>query len=156
MLKFTFATALLLVVGPSVAVCRAEDKIPLDMVPAKITAAVKEWFPKGEITSVTKETEDGKVVYDVELKQQDKKFEMDIQEDGTVVEIEREIAAKDLPEVCAKAIEAKYPKSTLKEVMQVNKVEGKKETLHQYEVTLETAEKKSVEVVVSIDGKIVE
>jgi hypothetical protein len=80
---------------------------------------------------------------------------MDIQEDGTIIEIEKEIAAKDVPEVIIKAVQAKYPKATIKEVMEGNKVKGKEEKPDHYEVTLETAEKKSVEVIVSLDGKTV-
>jgi hypothetical protein len=132
---------------------RAGDKIPLDKVPKAVTDAIKGRFPDAEITSVEKETEDGAVVYDVELKHKGVKHEMDIKEDGTILEIENEIPAKNLPEAVAKALEAKYPKSTIKEAMEVNKVKGKDEKLDHYEVTLETAEKKSIEVTVSLDGK---
>jgi hypothetical protein len=39
--------------------------------------------------------------------------------------------------------------------MEVNKVKGKKETPDHYEVTLETPDKKEMEVTVSLDGKTV-
>jgi uncharacterized membrane protein YkoI len=129
------------------------EKVPLDKVPKKVMDAIKARFPKADITSVEKETEEGKVVYDIELKSEGRKYEMDIQEDGTVIEIEKEVAAKDVPEAVKKAIEAKYPKSTVKDVMEVNKVKGKEEKPDHYEVTLETADKKTIEVVVSLDGK---
>jgi hypothetical protein len=132
---------------------RAGDKVPLDKVPKAVSDAIKGRFPDAEVTSVEKETEDGAVVYDVELKHKGVKHEMDIKEDGTILEIENEIPAKNLPEAVSKAIEAKYPKSTIKEAMEVNKVSGKDEKLDHYEVTLETAEKKSIEVTVSLDGK---
>jgi Putative beta-lactamase-inhibitor-like, PepSY-like len=132
---------------------RAGDKVPLDKVPKAVTDAIKGRFPDAEVTSVEKETEDGAVVYDVELKHKGIKHEMDIKEDGTILEIENEIPAKNLPEAVTKALDAKYPKATIKEVMEVNKVSGKDEKLDHYEVTLETAEKKSIEVTVSLDGK---
>jgi uncharacterized membrane protein YkoI len=131
----------------------ADEKVPLDKVPAKVMAAIKDRFPGAEINSVEKETEDGKVVYDVELKQKDRKYEMDIQEDGTVLEIEKEVFSKDVPKAITDAIAAKYPKSTVKEVMEVNKVTGKEETPIHYEVELVTAEQKKLEVIVSLDGK---
>ena len=115
-------------------------------------AAVKARFPGAELTSVEKETEEGKVVYDIELKHQGRKYEMDIQENGTLLEIEKEVAAKDVPAI-TKAVLAKYPGATVKEVMEVNKVKGKEEKPDHYEVTLLTADKKEVEVVVSLDGK---
>jgi uncharacterized membrane protein YkoI len=138
------------------AVACAEDKaekVPLDKVPKAVMDAIMGRFPGADITSVEKEKEDGKIVYDVELKHKDRKYEMDILEDGTIIEIEKEVAAKDVPEAVTKAVEAKYPKSTVKEVMEVNKVKGKEETPIHYEVTLETADKKKLEVIVSLDGK---
>src|SRR5262245_7918469 len=72
-------------------------KVALDQVPKKVMDAVKARFPGAEITSVGKETIDGKVVYDIEMKVKGRKHEMDIREDGTVLEVENEIAAKALP-----------------------------------------------------------
>jgi uncharacterized membrane protein YkoI len=149
----TSAVAGLVVLAATAA---ADDKkIPLDKVPAKVMAAIKDRFPGADVNSVEKETEDGKVVYDVELKHNGRKYEMDIQEDGTVMEIEKEVAAKDVPEALTKAIEAKFPKATIEEVMEVNKVKGKEETPIHYEVTIVTADKKKKEVIVSLDGKTV-
>ena len=130
-----------------------EEKVAVDKIPKKVMEVINKRFPDAKITSAEKETENGKVVYDIELTHKGRKYEMDIKEDGTILEIENEIPAKNLPEAVAKALEAKYPKSTIKEAMEVNKVKGKDEKLDHYEVTLETAEKKSIEVTVSLDGK---
>src|SRR5262249_26832403 len=120
------AVATLLVLGTT---ARADDKkVPPEKVPKAVMDAVKARFPGAEITSVEKETMDGKVIYDIELKQQGRKYEMDIQEDGTVLEVEKEVAGKDVPEVVTKAVLAKYPGATIKEVMEVNKVKDKQET----------------------------
>jgi hypothetical protein len=129
------------------------EKIPLDKVPKKIMKAIEGRFPGAKLTSVEKEKEGDKIVYDIELKYKGRKYEMDIQEDGTILEIEKEIPAKDLPKEVAKALKAKYPKATTKEVMEVYKVKGKKETLYHYEVLLMMGEKKEMEVTVSLDGK---
>jgi hypothetical protein len=128
-------------------------KVPLDKIPKAIKDAINGRFPDAEITGVEKETEDGKVMFDVELKHKGVKYEMDIQEDGTIIEIEKEIPLKDVPEVITKAVLAKYPKATIKEVMEMYKVKGKEETLTSYEATIETADKKKMEVIVSLDGK---
>jgi uncharacterized membrane protein YkoI len=115
--------------------------------------AVMKRFPGAEITSAERETENGKVVYDIELKHKGRKYEMDIKEDGTIIEIEKEVALKDVPAAVTRAVEAKYPKATIKEVMEVNKVNGTVETPDHYEITIETADKKKMEVIVSLDGK---
>lgn len=148
------ALAVLLVVGT---ISRAEDekakKVPLDKAPKAVRDAIFGRFPGAEVSSLEKETENGKVVYDVELKQKGRKYEMDIQEDGTIVEIEKEIPLKDVPAAVLQTVKGKFPKAVIKEVMEVNKVKGKKETPDHYEVTIQTADKKSHEVVVSLDGK---
>jgi uncharacterized membrane protein YkoI len=135
---------------------RADDKaqkIAPDKLPQKIKNAINGRFPGAEVTSAEKEVENNQVVYDIELKHKGRKYEMDIKEDGTILEIEKEVATKDVPAALPKAVQARFPKATIKEVMEVNKVEGKKETPQHYEVTIETADKKKMEVIVSLDGK---
>jgi len=141
-----------------IVMARAEDKaekIPLDKVPKAVMDAIKGRFPGAGISSVEKEKEGDKIVYDIELKHNGRKFEMDILEDGTILEVEKEVALKDVPDAVKKAVRDKYPQAMIKEVMEVNKVKDKQETPDRYEVTIETAEKKTMEVVVSLDGKMV-
>lgn len=140
---------LLAVIG----LARAED-VPLDKVPANIMKVVKKRHPAAELTKVTKEVENNVVLFDVELKEKGRKYEMDIREDGTVIDVEKEIDLKDLPAIVAKAVEDKYPKSTIVEIMEISKVNGAEETRDHYEVVLTTADKKKVEVEVGLDGKI--
>jgi hypothetical protein len=138
------------------AFCAEDDKgkkLTEDKLPKAVRESIKERFPGAKLTSIEKETEEGKVVFDIELKHEGRKYEMDIKEDGTIVEIEKEVAAKDLPEAVAKALEAKYPGGKIKEIMEVNKVDGKKETPDHYEIVVETAAKKKLELEVSLDGK---
>ena len=130
------------------------EKIALDKVPAQIMKAVTTRFPGAKLRSAEKETEDGKVVFDIELTHDGRKYEMDIKEDGTILEIEKEVALKDLSAAVKKAIEGKYPKATIKEIMEVNKVNGTQETPDHYEVVLTTADGKTLEVEVSLTGKI--
>ena len=75
---------------------------------------------------------------------------MDLHEDGTIIEIEKEI--KEVPAAVAKAIAGKYPKAKVVEVMERSKIKDKKETPTDYEVTIEDGGKKH-EVIVSLDGK---
>ena len=125
-------------------------------IPKKVLDALKAKFPKAIIDKWTKEKEGGDVVYDIEFKENGRKCEADIKEDGTIVNYEREIAAKDLPKAVTEAVEKKYPKATLKEVMEVTEVKGAEEKLEGYEINLVTADKKEVEVVIAPDGKVLE
>jgi hypothetical protein len=133
-----------------------KDKLDLDKIPKAVMDGLKAKFPKAEIHKWTKEKEGNDVVYDIEFKQGGRKCEADIKEDGTILNFEKEIAAKDLPEAARKAVEKRYPKATLKEIMEVTEVEGKAERLEGYEVVLETADKKEVEITVAADGKVLE
>ena len=152
-----FGMSALAVLLMAATMARAEEekgkKIPLDKAPKAVRDAINGRFPGAEVSSVEKETENGKVVYDVELKQKGRKYEMDIQEDGTIIEIEKEIVLKNLPPSVMQALKAKFPMAAIKEVMEVNKVKGKEEKPIHFEVTIETADKKTQEVIVSLDGK---
>jgi len=77
-------------------------------------------------------------------------------ENGIYINYEKAIKAKGLPKEVSGAIKKRYPKSALKEIMEETEVKGKGEKLSAYEVVLETADKKEVEVRVSPKGKILE
>jgi len=133
-----------------------QKKPNLDKIPKQVMDALKAKFPKAEIDKWSKEKEDGMVIYDFEFKQEGQKFEADIKEDGTIHNWEREISVKDLPEIVRKAVEAKYPQSVIKEIMAITEVTDGKEELEGYEIILETARKKEIEVTVAPDGKFLE
>lgn len=133
-----------------------EEKLDLDKIPKKVMDALKAKFPKAKIAKWTKGKEGDQVVYDIEFTQEGKKFEADIFPDGTIHNWEKEIAAKDLPKAVSDAVEKKYPKSKIKEVMEIHEFKEKKEVHAGYEVLLETSEKKEIEVTVAKDGKILE
>jgi uncharacterized membrane protein YkoI len=135
------------------AVEAAGEKVAEKDIPKKVMDAVKARFPGAKITSAEKEKSGGDVIYDIELTHKGRKYEMDIKEDGTVVEVEKEVLFQELPKRVAKALRAKFPKATIKVIMEVNLVKGKKEVPDHYEVTIETADKKTQEVIVSLDGK---
>ena len=140
----------------AVAASQPEDKVDPDKIPKAVMDSLKAKFPKPEITKCTKEKEGGAVVYDIEFKQEGRNCEADIKENGIFINYEKAIAAKDLPKVVSDAIEKRYPKAALKEIMEETEVKGKDEKLSAYEVVLVTADKKEVEVRLSPDGKILE
>jgi hypothetical protein len=125
------------------------QKLTKQELPPAVVKAADTRLPGAELTSAEKETEDGNVVFDLELKQHDLKYEMDVKEDGTILEIEKQI--KEIPVAVAASVKARYPQAQVKEVMEVNKVTGTIERPDHYEVTIANGEK-SKEVVVSLDG----
>jgi hypothetical protein len=113
-------------------------------------------FPKAEIQQWTQEKEGDMVVHDIEFTQQGRKFEADIKEDGTIHNWEKQIPAKDLPAAVRKAVESRYPKAALKEVMAITAVMGGKDMPEGFEILLQTAGGKEIEVSVAPDGKFLE
>ncbi len=136
----------------------AQDKDGPDVkkIPPKVMDALKQKFPKAKIKKWTKEKEDGKVFYDIEFQQENKDFEADIKANGTIHNWEKAIPEKSLPAKAKKTVQKKYPKATLKEVMQVTAVFEGKDLLVGYEIVLSTTDKKSVEITVGSDGKVIE
>jgi hypothetical protein len=133
-----------------------KDKLDLDKIPKKVMDTLKAKFPKAEIQMWTMEKEGDKVMYDIEFKQGTQKFEADIFEDGTIHNWEKEIAAKDLPDAVRKTLDKRYPKATLKEIMQITAVVDKKEMRECYEIVVEAAYNKEQEITISPDGKVLE
>jgi hypothetical protein len=130
-----------------------EEKIPLDKLPKAVVEAVKKRFPKAELVAAAKETVDKKTEYEVILKNEGQKIDVTLTPDGVILGMEKEITAKDLPKAVTKTLKKTYPNADYKKVEEVIKVKDGKETLAFYEVLLETADKKTVEVKIEANGK---
>jgi hypothetical protein len=135
---------------------RENKRLEPSVVPSQVRASMEKRFPGAQVTRVEREKEHGDIVYDYELRQDGRKYEMDIKEDGTVLEVEKQLFGKDVPDVVARAVQEKYPKANVREVMEVDKVSGGRETPDHYEVTLSGTGAKGKEVIVSMDGRITE
>ncbi len=149
------AFALCLVVATA-KVRSQEEAVSPDKIPKAVMDALLTKFPKAKIDKCVKEKEGDDIIYDIEFKQEGRNCEADIKENGTYLNFEKAIAAKELPKAVSDAIAKRYPKATMNEIMEETEVKGKDEKLSAYEVVLVTADKKEVEVRVSPDGKILE
>src|SRR3990172_2621573 len=132
-----------------------EEKVGLEKVPKGVVEAAKARFKGAEVRGTSKETEEGKVVYEVTIKHQGHNIDVTVTPEGEIILFEREITAKELPKRVGKALEGGYPKATYKRLEQIYKVEKKQEKLTYYEALLVTAEKKLLEVQVTEEGKVV-
>jgi uncharacterized membrane protein YkoI len=147
-----FAVAAVFVASVAFADDKAE-KVALDKAPKAIQIAIKGRFPGGDVTSLTKEKEGDKIVFDVELTWKGRKYEMDVHEDGTIAEVEKEKKLDEVPTSLAATVKSKHPDCKIQTIMEVNMVKGKTETPDHYEVTVKTAGNKEAEVLVTLDGK---
>ena len=131
-----------------------EEKLAIDKLPKAVLESVKKRFPKAELIEAAKETDGDKVEYEVTLKDGETKYDVMFSPDGKITLIEKTIAAKDLPKAVADAVAEKYPKATYKLYEEMTKVIDGKEAVAYFEVLLVTADKKTLEVEVSPEGKI--
>ncbi len=142
---------------PLVGAARAEETdVPLDKLPKVVIDAVKKMFPKAELVKATKEVEDGETMYEVTIKENGKKIDVTVEEDGEIEGLEREVDLKDLPKAVTEAIEKKYPKAAHQSAEAVYEIEDGKEELEYYEVLIKTADNKELEVKIKADGTMIE
>jgi len=137
-------------------VAAQEEAVPSDKIPKVVMDALRTRFPQARIRKSTRAREGDVVVYDLEFTQAGRKCEADITENGAYINYEKAIAATALPTTVRDAIERRYPKARLKEVMEETEVTSTSEKLAAYEVVLVTAGKKEVELRLSPDGTVLE
>jgi uncharacterized membrane protein YkoI len=130
-----------------------EEKVPLDKLPKAVSAAVKKRFPSAEMTGANRETEDGKTVFEVAIKDKGQKIDVSLTQEGKITDIEKTIAETDLPAKAAAALKEKYAGAKYEIVEAIIHVKDGKESLDYYEVLLVAADKKKWEVTVTADGK---
>jgi hypothetical protein len=119
----TFVLGAMLALGFAAA-WAAEEKIGLDQLPAKVSAAVKAKFPAAKLVSVEKEVNEGKTVYEMAIESNGSKIDVSLDGDGTIVEIEREMKEQELPAAVRQSLSAKYPDGQLKKIEEITEGES--------------------------------
>ena len=153
-MQATFAA----VVGISVclwgSIVRGDEKqVPLSEVPKAVIDAVKHKFPHAQLKNATKEVERNKTSYEIGLESETKQITVSLSEKGKLEEIETRIAPGDLPKAVTAAVASKYPGSKIKGAEAIVEFEDGEEE-RSFEVAIRTAGGKSVEVKLSVRGKI--
>lgn len=137
-----FAAACLLLV-PALS---ADTKVKMADLPAAVQAAVKEQTKTATLVGLSKETENGKIMYEAETTVNGKTRDVSFDKTGAIVAVEQEVDLDSIPAAAKTAIQKKVGAGTLKKVESVT--EGKAVS---YEATIVKAGKSS-EVGVNADG----
>ena len=93
----------------------AERPVGDDVLPQFVVDAVLDSLPKATLIAAAQEEEDGEPLYEVLVETAQGTFEVDVDADGNIVEIEtasddeRPIAPQDLPAAVLAAVEATVP-----------------------------------------------
>jgi uncharacterized cupredoxin-like copper-binding protein len=81
--------------------------------PATVATAFTKAYPDAVIKNSSKETENGKVVYEVESVDKGLNRDLLYAADGTVLECEEQVAEADIPAPVLAALKQLYPKATV-------------------------------------------
>lgn len=125
----------------------SEKEIKVSEVPAKVRDAIMAKFSGAQIEGASAEDEDGKTVYELELKTKDTKMDVTANSAGEIISIEKLIKEDGLPKPVRDALSAKYPDGQLKKAEEITE----KDTTS-YEVLVVT----TVEVKLDPQGKVIE
>jgi len=167
LLGFVVALALALTVSTVSAKQESKEQAKKAKVelPAAVAKAVKDNFPNAEIDMAEKEEEAGITLYDIEFKAA--KGEIEVAQDGTVMDIATIVEMKDVPKAAAEAIQKAAEGATIKqleksEVRAEIKKEGEKGRIvkldsprYVYEAELVKGNQRG-EIQVAADGKVIE
>lgn len=104
--------------------------------PAAVADAFKKAYPDAVISASSKETENGKTVYEVESVDKGLNRDLVYAADGTVLECEEPIAEADIPAPVVAALRQLYPKATITKAEKTTKGQAL-----QYDLALKGAPK---------------
>ncbi|GIW52789.1 MAG: hypothetical protein KatS3mg081_2144 [Gemmatimonadales bacterium] len=138
------------------AACAMEETIPASRIPKPVMDALLGRFPGARIEKASRAVEAGRVVYDIEFRQDGRKCEADIKENGEYLNYEIAIGFEQLPEAVRSRLEQSYPGASVKQIMEEIQLAGGEEQISAYEILVVTASAREVEVRFSPDGKILE
>ncbi len=116
--------------------------------PEAVMKAFQEAYPKAEVRGISKETEGGKVYFEIESIDGKVRRDLLYLSDGSVFEIEEGIAPSDLPAQVTDSLKARYPKGEIQKAEKITR-----SNVVEYEVLLEN-EEENLEVVIDSNGTI--
>jgi len=140
-------TALLITLGQAHA---SEKEVSKDQVPKAVLEAFEKAYPNAKDVEFEQGMIEGKAVFEVEYKENDREFEILYDSDGVILQKEESIDVKALPEPVVQSISKAYPNATIEEAEKIMKPDG---TVTSYEVEIKS-EGKELELVVDSYGKI--
>jgi hypothetical protein len=99
-----------------------EEKIDVKDLPRAVLKAVKTKFPGAAIKEAAEEEDDeGESTYEVSLEFKGHSYDVALEPNGKIVEVEKEIATEELPKAVQKALAASHPKAKIEKAEVITK-----------------------------------
>jgi hypothetical protein len=154
-MRFMTVAGFLAVLGLASGTRAQEEQIPLRRVPKAVMDSARAKFPGAQIKAASEETEDGKPpVFTLKMRRQGRTVDAIFEVDGTVVLVQTDVPAKEVPKVVLKAVERTYPGASLRGAESVTKGPEVKKAADHYEFYLVKADNKPALVKVAPDGTV--
>lgn len=155
--SFLLALALSAVfASPGFAAESSEESLAIPEVPEAVRGAVRSRFPGAPLLEASRETDEGRLLYEVSLKEKGRHVDVMVTPEGQIVLIEREIRVKEVPDAVRKAVLDAHPGARLRAGEEILEVRDGEEALAYYEVVATAPGKKSWEIKLTPAGRIVE
>ena len=129
----------------------AEEDIKPGDLPKSIRDALKARFPKAKITMLKKGTEEGKPIFEVSIKNEQRNIDVTLNPQGEILSFEKTLLPSDRPKRMMETLNAKYPHASIKIIEEI--WEHDKRTGDQGSII---TGKKTVEVAFDANGNLVE
>ena len=100
-------------------------EVKLEDIPPAAQAAIESYTSGEGIEKITHEKEEGKDFYKVEYKNDGRKFELEVDKDGEVLEAEEIVTMEDLPPAVQETVKTASAGAEIKELALLETEEGK-------------------------------
>jgi len=146
------AAALAVVFGAALGARADEQKVKESDVPKAVIDSVKKKYPKATLEGFEKETKKDKVLYEINIKDGERKIDVELSDAGKILSEEETISKDALPDAVKKGLaDSKYGKWDVKLVEKV--VHDEKADDATYELVVTNGEQK-FEIVFDKSGKL--
>jgi len=126
-----------------------EADIEIDALPEAVRKMALAKAPGAEITGAERELQSGGEAWEVKLRFEDRDWEDVIREDGTVLEVEKELRREEAPAVVLTAAAEAVPGAAFRSVELIT--HGKQEEYH----VKQTRDGASYKIVLAADGRVI-
>ena len=147
--RYMFIALPVAIVAIAGAVVSQEQSLKKNDVPKVILDQFQKSYPKATVKGYAKETDAGKIAYEIESTEGATHRDVSYNADGSVIAIEESMAFADMPEAVRTNVKKEYAKSKISTCEKVT--EG--DVVH-YELIVKTG-KKNQELVYNADGTMV-
>lgn len=130
----------------------AETKVTMESLPAPVRTAAREQLSGATLVGVSRETEKGKTLYEVETARGGRSRDVTLDAAGAVVEVEEEIDMAEVPDAAAQALRTKSAGGKIVKVERISKKAGAALQVVGFEAAFEKNGRKR-EAAVTPDGK---